>query len=200
MAEIILPTKQAVDTLASTVSSLSSEMASVKKSVSDGKALVASAITAKRVETASDATFAQMAANINSITLGSGNATVGQVLSGATFTNNDGVEYTGTMPNMGSVACTITPSESAQSYTVPSGYHNGSGKVSVSAISKTYVGTGVTKITSNTSLSVSGSTVTVPSGYYASSLSKSIAAGALSAVTFTAGTATSNAGKVTAKV
>ena len=42
-----------------------------------------------------------MAANIGKIVLGSGNAVPSDVLAGKTFTNNDGVEYTGTMPNRG---------------------------------------------------------------------------------------------------
>lgn len=70
------------------------------QSVSDGKALVASAITDKRVPTDATATFAQMAENILKIVLGSGNATAGDVLAGKTFTNDDGVEYTGTMRNL----------------------------------------------------------------------------------------------------
>lgn len=43
------------------------EMNAVKKSVSDGKTLVASAITAKGVATAADAEFATMAANVSKI-------------------------------------------------------------------------------------------------------------------------------------
>lgn len=70
------------------------------QSVSSGKSLVASAITDKKVPTDATATFAQMAANIMKIVLGSGNATAGDVLAGKTFTNNDGVEYEGTMPNI----------------------------------------------------------------------------------------------------
>ena len=42
-----------------------------------------------------------MAANIGKIVLGSGNAVPSDVLADKTFTNNDGVEYTGTMPNRG---------------------------------------------------------------------------------------------------
>lgn len=45
------------------------EMSELKKSVSDGKSAVASAITAKGVNTASDATFATMATNIENIKL-----------------------------------------------------------------------------------------------------------------------------------
>ena len=66
------------------------------QSVSDGKALVASAITDKRVPTDAAATFAQMAENIGKIVLGSGNALPEDVKKGKTFTNDDGVEYTGT--------------------------------------------------------------------------------------------------------
>ena len=83
------------------VNGLSEDMVDLKKSVSDGKAQVAAAITAKRVPTAATATFGEMAANIGKIVLGSGNAVPSDVLAGKTFTNNDGVEYTGTMPNCG---------------------------------------------------------------------------------------------------
>lgn len=78
--------------------SLSSEVAETKKSVSDGKALVAAAITAKRVATAATDTFAKMAENIKQIRLGSGNAQPADVLAGKTATNDSGVEFTGTMP------------------------------------------------------------------------------------------------------
>ena len=69
------------------------------QSVSNGKTLIASAITDKRVATDATATFAQMAENISKIVLGSGNATKKDVLSGKTFTNDDGIEYTGSMTN-----------------------------------------------------------------------------------------------------
>lgn len=77
---------------------IGTEINEVKKSVSDGKALVAAAITAKRVATAATDTFAQFKANIDKIRLGSGNALKAHVLAGKTFTNDDGVEYTGEMP------------------------------------------------------------------------------------------------------
>lgn len=77
---------------------LSAEVAETKKSVSDGKAEIAAAITLKRVTTAASATFHQMAENIKAIRLGSGNALKVHVLAGKTFTNDDGVEYTGEMP------------------------------------------------------------------------------------------------------
>ncbi|MEC1377367.1 hypothetical protein P9D39_24380 [Heyndrickxia oleronia] len=55
---------------------------------------------------------------------GSGTAIVGDVLTGKTFTNDEG-EFTGTMPNRGAVY--ITPTESLQY--IPAGYHNGAGYV-----------------------------------------------------------------------
>lgn len=42
-----------------------------------------------------------------------------------------GVQLTGTMPNRGAVAGTI--STKAQEYTIPQGYHDGSGKVSIAS-------------------------------------------------------------------
>lgn len=78
---------------------LSSVVKDCFQSVSDGKRLVASAITDKRVPTDAADTFAQMAENIKKIVLGSGNAVAADVLQGRTFTNDDGVQYTGTMPN-----------------------------------------------------------------------------------------------------
>lgn len=53
------------------LSTLDTDVDDLKKSVSDGKSLVASAITDKGVETASDATFATMATNISAIETGS---------------------------------------------------------------------------------------------------------------------------------
>ena len=56
------------------LNTIGEEVNEIKKSVSDGKALVAAAITAKRVATAATATFKEMAENIKKIVLGSGNA------------------------------------------------------------------------------------------------------------------------------
>lgn len=62
----------------------------------------------------------------NSVSL-SGNAGAGQVLSGYTFySNNYNSKQTGTMANKGAVSTTVYP---GGSYTIPAGYHNGSGKV-----------------------------------------------------------------------
>lgn len=60
-----------------------------------------------------------------------GNATVADVLAPKTFSNADGVGLVGTMPNNGAVSGVATPS---QPYTIPEGYHNGSGVVTASAV------------------------------------------------------------------
>lgn len=62
-------------------------------------------------------------------------ATKANVLVGTrTITKDSGDAIVeGTMPNNGAVSQTITPSESVQSYTIPAGYHNGNGKVTVNA-------------------------------------------------------------------
>jgi hypothetical protein len=57
--------------------------------------------------------------------IATGNATVGQVLSGQTFSNTSGANLTGTMPNLGAV--TLTSSTTPQ--TIAAGYHDGSGTV-----------------------------------------------------------------------
>lgn len=99
------------------------EINEVKKSVSDGKALVAAAITAKRVATAATATFKEMAENIKKIVLGSGNAQPAHVLAGKTFTNDDGVQYTGEMPNNpnGTTAASVALWNGDLYYRIPRG-------------------------------------------------------------------------------
>lgn len=57
-------------------------------------------------------------------------AAVGEILSGKTA-HARGVQLTGTMPNNGAVSGTI--STKAGAYTVPQGYHDGSGTVQISA-------------------------------------------------------------------
>ena len=101
------------------------------QSVSDGKKLLASAITDKKVLTDAAATFAQMAENIKKIVLGSGNAQPNQVLKDRTFTNSGGVELKGTMPDRGAMSATLN---AGGSYVIPDGYHNGSGRVTVNSL------------------------------------------------------------------
>ena len=86
------------------------ELPALKKSVSDGKTLLAAAITAKRVAAAATDTFAQLAAKIGQIILGSGNAMAADVLAGKTFTNSTGVEQTGTMVDASGATSAATAS------------------------------------------------------------------------------------------
>ena len=76
------------------------------QSVSNGKKLVASAITGKGITTDATATFATMATNINNIRTGvetyDATAVESDVLSGKTF-YKDNVKKTGSMVNIGSV-------------------------------------------------------------------------------------------------
>lgn len=55
-----------------------------------------------------------------------GDAVASDVLSGKTFSNAQSTGISGTMINNGAVSGTATPS---QPYTIPAGYHNGSGVV-----------------------------------------------------------------------
>lgn len=61
---------------------------------------------------------------------GDATATAGDILSGKTA-YKDGAKVTGTMANKGAVSGTI--GAKAEQYTIPAGYHNGSGKVSISS-------------------------------------------------------------------
>lgn len=58
-------------------------------------------------------------------------ATSSEVLTGATFVDSTGTEVTGSMTNNGAVSKTLDATASNQSYTVPLGYHNGSGSVQI---------------------------------------------------------------------
>ncbi len=65
-----------------------SDFNTLKKSVADGKASIASAITAKGVSTAADAAFATMAANILKIPSGGGAAYYGTVIQQSGYTSS----------------------------------------------------------------------------------------------------------------
>lgn len=110
------------------------EVDSLKKSVSDGKATVANAITGKGVATASDATFATMATNIGSIKVGidtsGATASTADILTGKTA-GVGGAIITGTMVNNGAVNQALN---SGGSYIIPIGYHNGNGKVTANSL------------------------------------------------------------------
>lgn len=69
---------------------------------------------------------------------------------------------------------TITPTENEQTISADSGY-TGLGTVTVGAISKTYIGTGVTRISNNSGITINGATVSVQgAAYYTGNVSKTI--------------------------
>lgn len=63
-------------------------------------------------------------------------AAAGDVLANKTFVLADGTVTAGTMTNNGAVSATLDATTNKQSYTVPSGYHNGSGTVSITLETK----------------------------------------------------------------
>ena len=79
-----------------------------------------------------------------------GTATSSQVLSGYTFTNSSTSGLSGSMINRGAVTYTLT---SNGSYTIPAGYHNGSGKVTAN-IKSTNTKVGTTTLSNSSSVTV----------------------------------------------
>lgn len=83
----------------------------------------------------SGVTVAAIPANYNdtsSVTAGAAD-----VLANKVIVNADGDTVAGTMTNNGAVTKTLDATSNNQSYTVPKGYHNGSGKVSITLETKT---------------------------------------------------------------
>ena len=87
-----------------------------------------------------------------------GNAQPADVLAGKTFSNADGIDKTGTMVNRGAVSGVATPS---QPYTIPAGYHNGSGVVTGSGGSYD-----TSFVPQGQNLAIAGTNFTVGKYYY----------------------------------
>lgn len=125
------PPLTAEDVVYSDTQNVKQAIDSLKSYVSDGKSLIASAVTDKGVPTAQDATFAQMAENIGKIETGGGGggdspdtsdatATPGDILSPKTAYTAAG-KVTGIIPTLR--AQTITPGTSDQ--TIANGQYLG---------------------------------------------------------------------------
>ncbi|QXE19550.1 hypothetical protein [Clostridium sp. 001] len=84
-----------------------------------------SAVNSKGQSLSTTSTWDQIIAAINCIARGQGNAVENQVLSGADFSNSDGILRHGSMPNNGTVVLTPTTVNQA----IAQGYHPGTGYV-----------------------------------------------------------------------
>lgn len=94
------------------------------------KSEVVAALVAKGISASTSESWDSLLSKLTSLIKATGNATAADVLAGKTFSNASGNDLTGSMPNRGAVANTIT-TQNGQ-YTIPAGYHNGSGKVTAS--------------------------------------------------------------------
>ena len=124
-----------IDNISSECTATTANILSGKTAYSGGSKITGT-IASKGAQTYSPSTSTQTitagqylsgAQTINPVV---GTAVVGDVLSGKTFNSASGVGITGTMTNRGAVTSTIT-TQGGQ-YTVPVGYHSGSGKITAS--------------------------------------------------------------------
>ena len=112
-----------------------------------------------------------------------GTAIASDVLEGKTFSNSSNIEIPGTMKNNGAINQTLN---AGGSYTIPAGYHNGSGKITANSLaSQTAANAGAGQILSGYTAWVNGNKITgsmankgnlnwsgsnttynVPAGYY----------------------------------
>ncbi len=113
----------------------------LRASFQNGCSVIADKLTACGAETVSNASPEDMAEGIQQIydsrySAGAGAAKVGtattdKVVTGYTFTNAQGIGQDGSMPNHGAVSKAL---DCGGSYTIPKGYHNGSGKVTANTL------------------------------------------------------------------
>lgn len=122
-----------VDKLEEILDVVDQEMDQLFQSVSNGKTLVAGAITDKGVNTSPTDTFLQMANNIDAIvtdpSIGTTDAVASDILLGKKVVSQGNL-LTGTMPNNGpAVAETINLTNQNQEYTIAQGSHSGLRKI-----------------------------------------------------------------------
>ena len=128
-------------------------------SVQAYKKQIAEAITTQGVTTSENDTGAVMAENIGKILTAKTTATAvaANILTGKTAWVN-GEKVTGTMTDNGAVTSTLN---AGGSYTIPAGYHNGSGKVTASTLESQTSGTATASdIASGKTAWVNGSEIT----------------------------------------
>ncbi|MDE6993267.1 MAG: hypothetical protein K2P41_02400 [Lachnospiraceae bacterium] len=147
---------------------LGRELEEIRVSFQNGCSLIAGKLTACGADTPGNTSPETIAVKIQMIyddryRAGAaeamvGNATASQVLAERTFTNSVGSGQTGTMPNRGAVSQTLN---CGGSYTVPAGYHSGSGKVTANSLaSQTSANAAAANISSGKTAWVNGVKVT----------------------------------------
>lgn len=144
------------------------EIDAIKQSFQDGCSTIAGILTTLGVTTAANASPDTITANIQQLydsryTAGAdaskvGTAAPAQVLTGFTFTNAAGVGIDGSMPNKGAVSQILN---CGGSYTIPMGYHDGNGKVTVNPLaSQTQATATAANITKDKTAYINGLKVT----------------------------------------
>ena len=129
------------------------------KNVQAYKTKIAEAITNQEVPTSADAKTEIIVENIGKILQAktTATATAAQILSGQTAWVN-GSKITGTMVDRGAVTKTLN---AGGSYTIPAGYHNGSGKVTANSLaSQTQATATADNITAGKTAYVNGKLIT----------------------------------------
>lgn len=130
--------------LSSSVDSNAEDMAATPKAVQaamkeallakqlgvEQKANVVAALNSIGVSASTSETWVGLIFKLEGVILAKGTASVNQVLSGYTFSNFEANKLIGTMINHGAKTSIIT-TQGGQ-YVIPSGYHNGSGRITAS--------------------------------------------------------------------